>query len=249
MTAATPSPLTAMPLMDHLRELRTRLMWSVGSVLVGMIIGLGFSKAVINGLISMCTACPEMIVVQPLEGFTTYFRVALMLGVCFATPMLVYQLVAFVMPALMPSERKWLYIFLPGAFVLFVCGLLFGYYIVFPRTINFLIKFLDGSAAASVTNGAMKIVARPQLSLYIAFFTNLLMIIGLTFETPLLVLLLAKLKIVTTKTLGRYRRHAIVIMAVAAAVLTPTPDPFTMLMVLVPMYLLYEMGILLARFA
>lgn len=249
MTAATPSPLAAMPLMEHLRELRTRLMWSVGSVMIGMIIGLGFSKAVINGLIGMCTACNEMIVVQPLEGFTTYFRVALMLGVCFATPMLVYQLVAFVMPALMPGERKWLYIFLPGAFVLFVCGLLFGYFIVFPRTINFLIKFLDGSATAQLTGGTIKIVPRPQLSLYIAFFTNLLMIIGLTFETPLLVLLLAKLKLVTTKTLGRYRRHAIIVMAVAAAILTPTPDPFTMLMVLVPMYLLYEMGILLARFA
>ena len=95
----------------------------------------------------------------------------------------------------------------------------------------------------------IQIVPRPQLSLYIAFFTNLLMIIGLTFETPLIVLLLAKLRLVTTKTLGRYRRHAVLVMAVSAAILTPTPDPFTMLMVLVPMYLLYELGIVLARFA
>ena len=241
--------LPAMPLMEHLRELRKRLMWAVGSVFLGMLVGLGFSKAVINGLIGMCTACPEMVVSQPLEGFTTYFRVALMLGICIATPMLVYQLVAFVMPALMPSERKWLYIFLPGAFVLFVFGLLFGYYIVFPRTINFLIKFLDGSATAQITGGDIRIVPRPQLSLYIAFFTNLLMIIGLTFETPLIVLLLAKLRLVTTKTLGKYRRHAVLVMALAAAILTPTPDPFTMLMVLVPMYLLYELGIVLARFA
>lgn len=247
MTTATPLP--AMPLMDHLRELRKRLMWAVGSVFLGMLVGLAFSKAVIAGLIGMCTACPEIIVSQPLEGFTTYFRVALMLGVCIATPMLVYQLVAFVMPALLPAERKWLYIFLPGAFVLFVCGLLFGYYIVFPRTINFLIRFLDGGAAAQLAGGDIQIVPRPQLSLYIAFFTNLLMIIGLTFEMPLLVLLLAKLRLVTTKTLGRYRRHAILLMAVGAAILTPTPDPFTMLMVLVPMYLLYELGIVLTRFA
>lgn len=245
----TAAPLPAMPLMEHLRELRKRLMWAVGSVFLGMLVGLAFSKAVIAGLIGMCTACPEIIVSQPLEGFTTYFRVALMLGVCIATPMLVYQLVAFVMPALLPAERKWLYIFLPGAFVLFVCGLLFGYFIVFPRTINFLIRFLDGSATAQLTGGDIQIVPRPQLSLYIAFFTNLLMIIGLTFEMPLLVLLLAKLRLVTTKALGRYRRHAILLMAVGAAILTPTPDPFTMLMVLVPMYLLYELGIVLTRFA
>jgi len=161
----TAAPLPAMPLMEHLRELRKRLMWAVGSVFLGMLVGLAFSKAVIAGLIGMCTACPEIIVSQPLEGFTTYFRVALMLGVCIATPMLVYQLVAFVMPALLPSERKWLYIFLPGAFVLFVCGLLFGYYIVFPRTINFLIRFLDGSATAQLTGGDIQIVRRSQLSL------------------------------------------------------------------------------------
>lgn len=245
----TTAPLPAMPLMDHLRELRTRLIRAVAAVLVGMAVGLGFSKAVITGLIGMCTACPEMVVLQPLEGFTTYFRVALLLGICFATPVLVYQLVAFVMPALLPSERRWLYIFLPGAFVLFVCGLLFGYFVVFPRTINFLIRFLDGNAAAQISGGAILIVPRPQLSLYIAFFTNLLMIIGLTFETPLLVLLLAKLRLVTPKKLGKYRRHAVLVMALVAAILTPTPDPFTMLMVLVPMYLLYEMGILLARWA
>ena len=153
-------------------------------------------------------------------------------------PMVLYQIVAFILPALHKHERRYLWLFLPGASLLFIGGMVFGFTIVVPRTVNFLVGFLEGTENLEV---------QPRIDDYVAFLTNLVLVIGLAFQTPLVVLLLTKLRIVTAKTLGRYRRHAVLVIAVAAAVLTPTPDPFTMFMVMAPMYVLFELGILLAR--
>lgn len=233
----TASELLSMPLMEHLRELRTRLIYGVGALLVGMLASLAVTGRVIAGLTAMCPVC-QIQAVAPTESFTTYFRVALLLGLVLATPVILYQLVKFVMPALHPHEQRYLYLLLPGASLLFALGLAFGYSIVLPRTVKFLSTFLSGSVSANWT-----------ISQYVAFVTNLLLIIGITFETPLVVFILAKLRIVSAQRMAHFRRHAIVILAVIAAVLTPTPDPFTMFLVLIPMILLYELGILLARFA
>lgn len=239
--ATAGDPLVTMPLVEHLRELRKRLMWSVGSVLVGMIVSLAASRSVIEGLKSMCQAC-DFQAIDPLEIFTTYFRVALMLGMILGTPMILYQIAMYVMPALHRHEKRYLLFLLPGASVLFIIGLVFGFQLVLPRTIGFLATFLaEGDS----------MLAEPSYRIgnYVAFMTNLLFIIGAAFQTPLVVYLFAKLGIVTPAFLSRYRKHAILLLAVLAAVMTPTPDPFTMLMVLIPMVLLYEVGILLARFA
>lgn len=233
--------LLTMPLIEHLREFRKRLMWSLGSVVLGMILSLAVSQPVIEGLKAMCGAC-EFQAIDPLEIFTTYFRVALVLGLVLGTPMILYQIAMYVMPALHRHEKRYLIFLLPGASLLFLIGLAFGFTIVLPRTIGFLATFLaDGDT----------MLAKPSYRIgnYVAFMTNLLFIIGAAFQTPLVVYLFAKLGIVTTEFLSRHRKHAILLLAVLAAIMTPTPDPFTMLMVLLPMVLLYEVGILLARFA
>lgn len=234
------SELPTMPLVEHLRELRKRVMLSLGAVLLGMGLSLTVSPRVMNYLIGLCGEC-EIISTQPLEQFTTYFRVALLLGIALGMPVILYQIVMFVMPALHRHERRYMLFMLPGAGVLFLVGVGFGLMIVLPRTIQFLAQFLAGSS----------VEVRPAFTLgaYIAFMTNLLFIIGASFQTPLVVYLMAKLGVVSTAFLSRYRKHAILVLAVLAAVMTPTPDPFTMLMVLGPMYALYELGILLARFA
>ena len=237
----TDGPLPAMPLTEHLRELRTRLIWSVGALLAGMLASVAFAGRVIAGLSAMCQACLHpchIQVVHPTEGVVTYFRVALVLGLVVSLPVLLYQLVAFVLPALHRHERRYLFLLLPGATVFFALGLAFGYFVVLPQTICFLADFLGPSADPNWTMGN-----------YIAFVTNMLLVIGIAFQTPLVVYLLAKIGIVRPALMARYRRHAIVVLAVLAAVLTPTPDPFTMFLVLVPMVLLYELGLLLARFA
>lgn len=242
-------PLETMTLVEHLREMRTRLLWSVGAVLVGMLGGLTISRQVMAGLTEMCTACGDFQTIAPLEGFVTYFRVALILGLVVATPVILYQIVRFVLPALHGHEKRYLLYLLPGASLLFVLGLLFGYFIVLPRTINFLAGFLDLGGDLTGVEGDPIAESQWRLSLYIAFVTNLLLILGLAFQTPLVVYLLAKLGVVTTDFLRKHRKHAALLLAVLAAVLTPTPDPFTMIMVLLPMYLLYELGIILARIA
>jgi sec-independent protein translocase protein TatC len=227
----------AMPLMEHLRELRRRLIYSLAALGVGMVLSLPVTMRVMTGLQNMCPVC-QIQAIEPTETIVTYFRVAVVLGLVIATPIILYQIVAFVTPGLHANEKRLLFLMLPGSAALFALGLAFGFFVAVPRAVDFLSQFLGDIASANWT-----------LSSYVAFVMNLLLVIGLTFQTPLVVFILAKLNIVTPAFLRHYRRHAIVLMAVAAAVLTPTPDPWTMLIVLAPMVLLYEFGIILARIA
>ncbi len=233
------SSLLTMPLMEHLRELRKRLMWSVGTLLLGMIAGWFVAEPIITSLTEMCTVCEDgLIAVRVLETLVTKLRVAFIVGLALAMPMVLFQAVAFVLPALHGYERRYLWLFLPGASLLFILGMAFGFTIVVPRTVNFLVGFLGDTENLTV---------QPRIDDYVSFLTNLVLVIGLAFQTPLVVVLLTKLRIVTPMTLSQYRRHAVLVIAVTAAILTPTPDPFTMFMVMGPMYVLYELGILLAR--
>lgn len=229
--------LARMPLLAHLRELRTRLIYSVGAVVAGLLLSSVFASRAMEGLTALCRRC-DFIVTRPTESFTSYFRTALVLGLVVATPVVIYQAAAFVLPALHRNERRYLYLMVPGAAALFALGMAFAYWIVLPRSIDFLAGFLFG-------------LARPAWSLgnYIAFVTNLMFVIGLAFQTPVVVFVLTKVGLLSVDRMKRYRRHAVLVIAVAAAVLTPTPDPFTMFFVMLPMMVLYELGILLARFA
>ncbi len=233
---ATPT-LPTMPLVEHLRELRIRLIRCVMALMAGMVLAMPLSSRLIEGLKGMCPMC-QFQLIDPTEGFTTYFRVSLLLGLVLAVPVILHQTVQFLRPALYPREQRYLYLLLPGAALLFAVGLLFGYRLVLPRTFSFLATFPSGWA-----------VPAWRLGNFVAFTTNLLAIVGIAFETPLAVYVLTKLGVLSPHTMRRYRRHAIVGLAILAAILTPTPDPFTMLLVLVPMVALYELGSLLARIA
>lgn len=238
--------LPAMALMDHLRELRSRILWSVVALAVGMGVSFAFlSGQVLDGLLGICRPDCAFQAIEPLERLRTWLDISFMLGFAVASPFILYHVVAFILPALHRHERRYLYLFLPGAGVLFVVGLAFGYFLVLPRTIGFLVGFLSGETVGP--GGTPLIATQLRISTYVEFLTNLLWVLGLAFQTPLVVFLLSKLGILTPRVMARYRRHAILVMAVLAAALTPTPDPFTMMMVMVPMYLLYEAGGLLAR--
>lgn len=238
--------LPAMALMDHLRELRTRIIYALVALGLGMLLSFWFSSRVMDGLMAICQPDCTFQAIEPLEKMTTWFRISLILGLVVASPVILYQAVAFILPALHRHERRYLFLFLPGAGLLFAIGMAFGYFLVLPRTIGFLVGFLAGESLSPA--GEQLIKTQLRISTYVSFLTNLLLVIGLAFQTPLVVFLLSKLGILTPRVMSRYRRHAVLVMAVLAAVLTPTPDPFTMFMVMVPMYVLYEAGGVLARF-
>ena len=248
--------LSSMPLIEHLRELRLRLTRSVLALIAAMLLSLFFSETVRKGLLAMCTVC-NFQYHAPTENVITWLRIALILGFAFASPVILYQIVAYVMPALHKHERRYLLLTLPGAGVLFFVGMAFGYEIVLPRTINFLATFgaemvVDGSVPVPGDPGTTNpepLIAEPNwnVAYYISFVSNLLLVIGLAFQTPLVVYIFSKIGLIDPRKMGRFRRHAIVVFAVLAAVLTPTPDPFTMFLVMAPMYVLYELGMILAR--
>jgi len=176
--------------------------------------------------------------ISPTETIITYFKVALVAGVVLAMPVIVYQFARFLLPGLMPQERRYLYILVPGASIMFLLGVAFTAMVMLPRMIAFLMAF-----------GSDFVEQQWTLNEYISFVTSLLFWIGLAFETPLVIFFLAKMKIVTYETLVKNFRYAILVVAIVAAVITPTPDPFNMLVVMFPLLGLYAFGVLLARLA
>ena len=225
-----------MTLIEHLEELRGRLIKSAIALAVTTLASLIFTGRLLKILVAPAGIKP--IFLRPTEMFVTYMRVALISGTALAMPVIVYQVLRFVLPALKPHERRYLYIIVPGATFSFLLGLAFAYFAMLPFALRYLLSFGGNIAEAKWAIGE-----------YISFVTKLLFWVGVTFETPLLIFFLAKLGVVTPEMLARYRKYAIVAIAVLAAVITPTPDPFNMMVVMVPLLALYEIGVLLAKLA
>jgi sec-independent protein translocase protein TatC len=226
-------------ILEHLRELRYRVMVAGGALLLCMVL----SFYPITGWVLRWLKKPaegkvenfNLVFTQPLEYWSTFFSVALMVGLAASMPVIVYQILAFVGPGLTRQEKKWVYPIVLGAGVMFICGCLFAYYIELPPALNFL---LDGQG-----------VAVPFISVkaYVGFVTRMMMVTGLVFELPLVVMGLAKIGVVQSKKLLGWWRYALVGSFIAAALVTPSIDPFTQALVAVPMVVLYFVGILLAK--
>ncbi|MBM4466781.1 MAG: twin-arginine translocase subunit TatC [Chloroflexi bacterium] len=224
-------------LIEHLEELRDRLIKSAIALTITTLFSFVFAKQFLEILIAPMGETPP-VSPSPTANIIVFTKVALISGVALAMPVLVYQLISFIAPGLTAQERRYLYLVLPGATVSFVVGVTFAYFVMLPAAIPFLEGFLSD-------------IIKPSwfIDRYISFVTSLLFWVGLSFETPLLIFFLAKLGIVTPAVLSRYRRYAILIIAVIAAVATPTHDPFNMILLMMPLILLYEIGILLAKLA
>jgi sec-independent protein translocase protein TatC len=176
---------------------------------------------------------------QPTEMFVTSFKIAFLGGFALALPFILLEVALFILPALeYPHERRWLYFLMPSAFIFFVVGAAFAYFLVLPQALGFLLTFGGGLAQAL-----------PSISSYVGFVVALIFWIGLSFETPLAIFFLAKIRVVTVSRLVSGIRVAIVAAFVIAALITPTPDPFNQTLVALPIILLYLLGILFARFA
>ncbi|MBN1484688.1 MAG: twin-arginine translocase subunit TatC [Chloroflexia bacterium] len=229
-----------MTLLEHLQELRRRLIVSLVAVGIGTVVGLVFTERLMYWLLRLLESVPGVTpqAIEIPEKFTTSMRLALTVGVALAMPVIVYQLWKFLQPGLYAHEQRYIVIGLPLVSLFFASGVAFAYYVALPAAINFLLRF-----------GSEQILTQPRLATYLSFVSTLLFWSGVSFETPIFIFFLAKLGVVDWKKLLGWWKYALLAAFVLGAVITPTPDPLNMSLVALPLYLLYWLGILLARFA
>ena len=230
---------TRMMFWDHISELRSRVIKGTVAVLIGAVVAFIFNEELLDFLlVPFCEARPdncELAFLRPTEAFSVVMRIALFGGLVLASPVLIYQLWRFVAPALTKRERRYV---IPGSIVLaalFFAGVSLGYWSL-QRGLGFLFDFGGGNLEPVITADA-----------YVNFAVRFVLAFGIAFEFPVFMFAAAAVGAVTTDRLRSGRRWAVVIILVAAAFLTPSGDPLTLLLLSAPLYLLYEITILLIR--
>ena len=232
---------TPLTLQEHLRELRGRLIRVVLTIALGMGGGLYFANHVQRyflDLIARIAPNVRVIATTPQEKVVVYFTIALYLGIAFAMPVIIYQILRFLAPGLTPTEKRYAYGLLSGVLVCVVGGVLFAVLVAIPQMLHFLLNF--GDPGINVT---------PRAAEILGFCSDLALWTGIAFELPLLMFLFAALNVTPYPLLRRGRKWAAVGLMIAAAVITPTPDALSMLIIWAPLYLLFELGLILSRFA
>jgi len=225
--------------LSHLIELRERLLKAVAAILIILVGLLPFSDRlyhlIAEPLLQRLPHGSQMIAIEVASPFITPVKLAFVSAVFLAMPIVLYQLWRFVAPGLYRHEQRLAMPLLASSVVMFYLGCLFAYFLVLPRVFSFLIGVTPAGVAMMT-----------DINRYLSFVLTLLFAFGISFEVPIVVLLLAALGWVTPEQLVRQRRYVILIVFVLAAIMTP-PDVFSMLMLAIPMCLLYELGVLAAR--
>jgi len=225
-----------MPFLEHLEELRRRLIKSMLAIVIGAAVGLYFQDRIM------------VFIQQPLQGttlynmevageFYAYLKVSLFAGIFAALPVVFYQLWGFVSPGLYKREKRMVLPMVAISTLLFLMGAAFCFYIMLPFALQYLIGYGEGTITTLVSIGS-----------YLSFAGFLMLAFGLAFQLPIISYFLARMGIVNARMLSKGRRYAVVILLVVAAILTP-PDVFTQIMLFVPMQVLYEVSILVAWLA
>jgi sec-independent protein translocase protein TatC len=233
---------TKAPLLDHLIELRTRLMWSIGGVTVAFIFCLFFATTIYNILVvpyswAAGTDVPvNMIYTAPQEFFFTKLRLALFGAVFLAFPIIASQIYMFVAPGLYRNERQAFFPYLIATPILFLLGAMLVYFIVMPLAMKFFLSMQQ-------TDGPVKIELTAKVSEYLSLIMTLIIGFGVCFQLPVVLTLLARAGFISAQDLRNKRRYAIVLVFLVAAFLTP-PDPISQISMAIPAMLLYEGSIL-----
>ena len=222
---------------EHLDELRRRI-WYV--LLAAVVAGVGcfcFKEQLFAVVMYPKPDGMQLINIELTQQLLIHMRVALWAGLLVVSPYILYQLFAFVAPGLYHTERMLAVRAVGCGYLLFLAGLVLNYFVIFPITVRFL---GDYQVNATVTNSI-------TLSSYISVLGVMSLVMGVVFELPVLCWLLAKIGVLKADFMKRYRRHAIVVIVILGAVITPTGDPFTLALVSVPIYLLWELSILIVK--
>ncbi|MBI4545737.1 MAG: twin-arginine translocase subunit TatC [Gemmatimonadetes bacterium] len=230
-----------MPFLDHLEELRWRIIWSLLALLVGVAIGF-----VVVTRFDVLTLLIEPIrpllggsrlkYLSPTEPFLITIKLALVVGALLASPIIIYEAWAFLAPALLPQEKRAIIPSLYLGLVLFAAGVALAYFLALPVTLRFMMGFQAESLEQNIVVGP-----------YLGFIIKLLLAFGAIFELPVVVLLLAALGVVDSRMLASKRRHALVAITIVASLITPGDVIMLTLFMMVPLVLLYELSIGLAK--
>ncbi len=229
-----------MPFLDHLEELRSRLIWSLATLVVLSIAGFFIVTefdviGILKRPFEFVLPGRDLLFTSPTTPVIVTFKLAFVVGLILALPILAWHAWRFFEPALYERERRFVIPAIGLGFILFLAGIAMAYFFVLPLGLKFLLGFQAESLSPIIT-----------VDEYLRFATRLILAFGMVFEMPVVLVLLSMLGIVTSAGLRKYQRHAIVGLALASAMLTPA-DPGTMLMLLAPMLLLYELSIFLVR--
>ncbi|HUF64891.1 MAG TPA: twin-arginine translocase subunit TatC [Gemmatimonadaceae bacterium] len=234
------SPQAEMPFLDHLEELRQRLIRAGAAFIIGVILAfiiltqtdlIGFLQRPIRPYL----AAETLIYTHPGAVFGILMDIAFVLGAIIASPVIGYQLWLFLAPALYPHERRLAIPLVAAMVLLFTAGVALAFFVVLPLTLRFLLGLQTGSLTPMIT-----------ATEYFGFAVTMSLMFGLVFELPIAILALTVLGVVTPAFLVRYRRHAVVLCLVLAAFVTPGADPTSMLALAVPLYLLFEVSVVAA---
>jgi sec-independent protein translocase protein TatC len=231
------SVMDKMPFMEHLGELRTRIMRGLIAVLVGLLIAFPFSQRIVDYLARPVTDQKLNLVFLALtEAFWVQMKVALITGLFIASPAILWQVWRFVAPGLYDHERRYAAPFVIVGSLLFIGGGVFALKVVTPYAIAFLLSYSRPGLSPMIS-----------IASYIDFILKFTLAFGAVFELPLIITLLSRMGVVTPQTLARHRKYAVLGAFIAAAILTPTPDIFNQTLMAGPLILLYEVGIVSAR--
>jgi len=229
------------PFMEHLEELRQRLVKSAIAVAIGFIIAYMFSEKLfiilVKPLKNVMGSNERLIFTNLAEMFITYIKLSVIAGILFAAPVLFYQFWKFVAPGLYEHEKKYVVPFVFFSTILFVGGSLFGYFFVFPFGFKFFLSFANEY-----------VMALPSVKDYFSLSIKLLFAFGFIFELPIFMFFMAKIGLINSEILKKYRKISILCIFIMAAILTP-PDVFTQIMMAGPLIILYELSIYICKLA
>jgi sec-independent protein translocase protein TatC len=233
-----------MTIVQHLEELRRVLIWVMGSWIAGTTVAFIFNGFFVSLLLhplrtvlinSHSLLGGKAIFTSPTEGLTVPLKVSAVVGIVISLPIILWQTWNFVSPGLRPKERKFVGPFIASALLLFAGGAAFAYFVM-PLGLSFLTNFLSNNA-----------VYFPDINSYIGFFLIVVFVFGITFEMPVVLVLLGLLGFVSSKKLKSWRKGAYVGIIVAALIITPGADPFTPTALAIPLLLLYEASIIVLQ--
>lgn len=235
-TQASDAPTGAsMPLVDHLAELRDRLIWSIVAIAVGAAIGFAFADPIVVFLREPLPPDVPLIQIDIGDGFAIQLQISLVVGIILAMPVILWHLWRFIAPGLTPTERRAVLPWIPVALLFFALGVGIAY-VVLPFATTFLLGFLQEGVEPTI-----------NVRSYFDFVTTLFLAFGLIMEFPILLVALSRVGIITSERLARARRVVILVIAIAAAALTPGPDLVSPLVLGLALFLLYEGTVLFIR--
>lgn len=227
------------PFFEHLRELRERLIRSLVAIGIAFVITYAFKEELFSFLmqpfLKVMPKGSSFIFTSVTEAFLTYFKVALVSALFLASPVILYEIWMFVSPGLYERERRFLYPFIVFGTISFVAGALFCYFVAMPSVFRFFMSF-----------AAPFIVPMPALRPYVNLVLKMVLIFGIVFELPLACFYLSRAGIIDFRMLSKKRGHAVVSIFILSALLTP-PDVVSQILLALPMWGLFELGILIAK--